>query len=96
MKPEHALHAAQRRELAIERLASLSPGGARTRPIAVTSAAVIEVRTAALPCPHCGGSYRLLEHTRPVPELRRVDVECRNCGTPRALWFRLVREREPS
>lgn len=84
------MHAAQRVERARERLATLSPGGAQDRAIPVTSAAVIEVRTAAMACPHCGGSYRLLEHTRPVPTARRVDVECRRCGTPRTLWFRIV------
>mgnify|MGYP006208600431 CR=1 FL=1 len=45
-----------------ELLASLSPGGSRERPIRVASASVVEVRTSALPCPLCGGSYRLDEH----------------------------------
>jgi hypothetical protein len=92
---EHRMHAARRRELARERLAALSPGGTPSRTIDVASAAVIEVRAAAMPCPHCGGLYRILEHTRPVPGVRRVDVACRRCSTPRALWFRIV-EREPN
>lgn len=89
LKFDRAL-AAQRRELARERLAALSPGGSPSRAIAVTSAAVVETRTAALACPQCGGEYRILEHTRPMRGLRRVDVSCRHCSTPRALWFKLV------
>jgi hypothetical protein len=73
-----------------EQLAALVPGGSPRHPIRVASASVIEVRTAALACPLCGGEYRLHEHTRPVPELRRVDVACRHCSVPRSLWFRIV------
>ena len=84
------MRAAQRRELARERLAALQRGGSADHAIPVTSAAVIEVRAAAMACPQCGGTYRLLDHTRPVPGLRRVDAACRRCGVPRTLWFRLV------
>jgi hypothetical protein len=87
---EQRMRAAQRLEQARERLAALSPGGAHDHAIPVASAAVIEVRTGAMACPHCGGSYRVLEHTRPVPGARRVDVMCRRCSAPRALWFRIV------
>jgi hypothetical protein len=73
-----------------EQLAQLAAGGSPRHPIKVASSAVIEVRTAALACPLCGGEYRLHEHTRPVPGLRRVDVACRHCSTPRTLWFRIV------
>ena len=72
-----------------ELLASLSPGGSRERPIRVASASVVEVRTGALACPLCGGSYRLDEHVAPAAGLRRVDVHCRHCSTPRSLWFRI-------
>lgn len=84
------LAAAVRRETAKERLASLERGGSPDRPIRVASASVIESRTAALACPHCGGAYRVHEHTRPVPSLRKVDVACRHCSTPRTLWFTIV------
>ncbi len=77
-------------EVLREKLAAVSPGGAASRPIEVASAAVIEVRAAALACPHCRGEYRIHEHTRPVPGLRKVDVACRQCSTPRSLWFRIV------
>ncbi len=74
-----------------EQLAALLPGGSASRPVEVTSAAVIEGHaTAAMPCPQCGGQYRVTEHTRPVPSLRRVDVGCRECGVERTLWFRIV------
>lgn len=74
-----------------ELLASLLPGGSRERPIRVASASVVEVRTAALTCPHCGiGTYRIAEHVAPAAALRRVDVTCRHCSKPRSLWFRLV------
>jgi hypothetical protein len=86
---------AVQREQARERLAALSPGGSPQRAIAVASAAVIESRAAAMPCPQCGGLYRIHEHTRPLPGVRRVDVACRQCSTPRALWFRIV-DHEPS
>ncbi len=87
---------AQRLELARERLATSLPGGSPATPVVVPSSAVIEPRaTAAMPCPHCAGQYRVLEHTRPVPSLRRVEVECRHCATPRTLWFR-IEPREPN
>jgi uncharacterized protein YbaR (Trm112 family) len=72
-----------------ERLAELSPGGASEHPIHVDSAAVIEVRTGALPCPQCSGAYRIVEHRSEGVGLRAVDVACRTCGAPRTLWFRL-------
>jgi hypothetical protein len=62
----------------------------RFHPITVTSAAVIEPRATTLPCPLCAGFYRVVEHTRPVPGLRRVDVKCRHCSGERTLWFRIV------
>lgn len=86
---------ALRAEHTREQLAALLPGGSPDRPIDVASAAVIEVRAGAMACPHCSGLYRVLEHTRPVPGVRRVDVECRYCGVPRTLWFRIV-DHEPN
>ncbi len=74
-----------------EHLARLQRGGSIDRPIPVASAAVIEIRAAnAMPCPLCEGQYRILEHTRAAPGVRRVDVECRFCGTPRSLYFTIV------
>jgi len=73
-----------------EHLAALERGGSRDRPIPVASASVVEVRAKALHCPHCGGEYRIDEHVSIASGLRRVDVSCRHCSRPRALWFRLV------
>ena len=85
------LELALRREARRELLAALSPGGSPECPIEVTSAAVIDGHVEhALSCPLCRGSYRLHEHTRPAPGLRRVDVACRRCSTPRVLWFTIV------
>jgi hypothetical protein len=86
------------RDLAANRewLARLSAGGSREHPIRVSSASVVEVRTAALHCPICAiGDYRIDEHVAPGAGLRRVDVHCRHCSTPRSLWFRLI-EHEPN
>lgn len=92
---EHLLQVALEREQAREQLAALSPGGSPRRAISVASAAVIEGRAATMACPQCGGLYRMHEHTRPVPGLRRVEVACRQCSTPRVLWFR-IEDREPN
>jgi predicted Zn finger-like uncharacterized protein len=78
-----------------EKLAALSRGGSAEHPIGVPSAAVIEVRVRNATCPQCEGAYRLVEHEAPESGLRRVDVRCLQCGTPRSLWFRLVSD-EPS
>ena len=80
-----------------EHLAALVPGGSPERPYRVTSASVIESHaTHAMHCPLCNGLYRVEEHTRPRPGLRRVDVACRHCSTPRTLWFTIVETDEPN
>lgn len=72
-----------------EKLATLSPGGSPERPIAVDSAAVVEVRAQATPCPQCEGELRVGEH-RSERGLRVVAVTCTRCHVKRELWFRLV------
>jgi predicted Zn finger-like uncharacterized protein len=72
-----------------EKLAAMSRGGSSEHPILVPSAAVVEVRVHHSTCPQCEGAYRIVEHASPASGLRRVDVRCQRCGTPRALWFRL-------
>ncbi|HUJ59721.1 MAG TPA: hypothetical protein VLX92_14550 [Kofleriaceae bacterium] len=71
--------------------------GTRQQPIRVASSSVVEVRASALVCPSCGiGTYRIEDHVASGPGLRRVDVHCRYCSRPRALWFRLVPPSEPN
>jgi hypothetical protein len=90
MSKHQAWTRALQREHGRELMLALQPGGARERPLEVRSAAVIEPRVANLACPHCGGTYRLHEHEREAPRLRRVDTACRRCSAPRSIWFRLV------
>lgn len=91
-----AFERALRREHARELLAALEPGGSPSRPIEVASASVIEPRATTIPCPRCGGQFRVHEHTRPVPHLRKLEVGCRHCSTPRTLWFRIAPVDEPN
>jgi predicted Zn finger-like uncharacterized protein len=78
-----------------EQLAGMAPGGSSERPIAVASAAVVETRIHGSTCPQCEGTYRIVEHTSPSAGVRRVDVRCQLCGTPRTLWFKIVSD-EPN
>lgn len=84
------LHQVLQRERDREQLAALLPGGSRERPLVIGSTAAIEPRALRMPCLHCGGEYRVHEHERAAPSVRRVDVGCRQCGAPRSIWFRLV------
>ena len=73
-----------------ERLFLLEAGGSRPHPIDVTSAAVIEIRARATPCPQCGGSLRLEDHAAESASLRRVELRCTQCGAPRRIFFRVA------
>ena len=99
-RPERTARRAQERDARKlvrdrEKLAALSPGGARERPIEVASAAVIEVRASSLACPQCEGRYRILDHRSAGGGVRCLDVICRQCGAPRTLWFKIVTD-EPN
>jgi hypothetical protein len=72
-----------------EKLAKLVAGGSREHPIAVESAAVVEVRARATPCPQCAGELRVTEH-RAEAGLRVVRAVCNQCHVARELWFRLT------
>lgn len=89
-----AQHRAGERLLADrERLFTLEPGGQPERPLDATSAAVIEAHAAGVPCPRCGGSQEVTEHTAIIHRgvrLRETKLRCRKCGTTRSLWFRIV------
>ena len=76
-----------------ERLFLLEPGGQPERPIEAHSAAVIETQATSVPCPRCGGSQEVVEHAALVHNgvrLRDAKLRCRQCGSKRSLWFRIV------
>lgn len=76
------------------RLATLEPGGAPERPIVVETVAVIEVRATDTRCAVCEGGLQLEEHevvTHGDVSLRRTRLRCRQCHTPRLIWFRIAR-----
>jgi len=76
-----------------ERLFTLEPGGQPERPLDATSAAVIEAHASSVPCPRCGGTQEVTEHTALIhhgARLRETKLRCRQCGTTRSLWFRIV------
>lgn len=75
------------------KLSLLDAGGSAERPLDVSSASVIESRAEAEPCLRCGDVARCQEHTThqgPHGLLRLVKLECRNCGTERSLYFRII------
>ena len=77
----------------LDRLARLQPGGAPERPLVIESPALVEVVAGAVPCPLCGGTLRLDEHTAETVEgvrLRVAYLACTLCGTKRQRYFRLV------
>jgi hypothetical protein len=76
----------------LDRLQEDLPGGAPARPLAVTSASVVEVRARAERCLACQGELTLGAHEADGPadrQLRRVDLVCAACRRPRRLWFRI-------
>jgi hypothetical protein len=93
-----ALRRAEAREHAklvreLDRLAALRPGGSAERPLVVESPAQVEPIAAASPCPLCGATQRLVEHTAEEADgvrLRVARLLCTMCGVPRALYFRLA------
>jgi hypothetical protein len=75
------------------RLAELAAGGAPERPIVVESAAQIEGQARDTRCAVCEAQLQLEDH-EVVPNagtsLRRVRLVCRECHTPRVLWYRIT------
>lgn len=75
-----------------DRLEEDLPGGTPARPLAVTSASVVEVRARGQRCLACQGELTLGAHEadgRADGQLRRVDLVCASCRRPRRLWFRI-------
>ena len=76
----------------LDRLEGELPGGSPARPLAVTSASVVEVRARAERCLACEGALTIRAHeaeAAPGALLRRVDLVCGACGRARRLWFRI-------
>ena len=76
-----------------ERLFTFEPGGRPERPLEATSAAVIEAHAASVPCPLCAGAQEVTEHSALIHNgvrLRETKLRCRQCGTTRSLWFRII------
>jgi ribosomal protein S27AE len=68
-----------------ERLATLEPGGTPDRPIEVVTAALVEPKARAIPCPVCSASVRVDDHTERAIQgvaLRLAHIYCPRCGTP--------------
>ena len=97
-RSDRTIARAQERELARlqkdrERLFTLEGGGRPERPRDATSAAVIEAHAQSVPCPRCGAHHEVLEHTALVHQgvrLRETKLRCRQCGSQRSLWFKIV------
>lgn len=91
-KRREAERASEKLMAARERLFGLELGGAPERPLPVTSPAVVESHAESVSCPRCLGKQDVLEHvavTRAGVRLREARLRCRQCGTPRSLWFRI-------
>ena len=76
-----------------EKLFALEPGGNVERPLDATSAAVIESHATSVPCPLCGATQEVVEHIALVHHgvrLRETKLRCRQCGSERSLWFKIV------
>ncbi len=69
------------------------PGGSPERPLDAASAAVIESHALSVRCPRCGANHELIEHSAHVRQgvrLRETKLRCRQCGSERSLWFKIV------
>lgn len=76
-----------------EALFRLEPGGSPARPLEVISASVVETHALGLSCPRCSGPHELVEHaaiTVAGVRLREAKLRCRQCGSRRSVYFRLM------
>lgn len=87
--------AAEKVSDARERLWQLEPGGNANRPLDISSPSVVEVHALGQACPRCGGPHEVLEHAAVLlggVRLREARLRCRQCGTRRSRWYRIVPE----
>jgi len=76
----------------IEADARTQPGCAPDRPFEVEASSVIEVHARGVPCPICGESLRLDQHTAETirgERMRLVLVTCAACASSRTLYYRI-------
>ena len=76
-----------------EKLADLEQGGAPANPIEVVSASLVELTAESMKCPRCDGALRVDEHAAQTIDgvpLRIARTRCRQCGHPRAIYFRIT------
>jgi hypothetical protein len=73
------------------------PGGTAGTALVVTSSAQIEPRASALSCLVCDdGAMNVASHRAATVDghaVRIIDLECRACGSPRVVHFRIDRAR---
>jgi hypothetical protein len=76
----------------IEEDARTQPGCAPDRPFEVEASSVIEGHVRGVPCPICGESLRLDQHTAETihgERMRLVLVTCAVCGSSRTLYYKI-------
>jgi hypothetical protein len=79
--------------VARSKLALLEPGGSPERPLAVSSASVVESRAESEPCLRCDGRVRCDEHTTLATDrglLRVVHLRCPACGATRTMYLQIA------
>lgn len=75
------------------KLLDLMPGGARTSPLDVSSAALVEPKARSVLCPRCDEPFTLEAHEAHASDgarLREARLRCRICGERRSMWFRVI------
>jgi hypothetical protein len=75
------------------KLVLLQPGGAPDRPIAVSTASLVENTASALGCGVCGGALRLGSHEAKLAGaslLRVVTLRCAACSEVRIVYMRIT------
>jgi len=76
-----------------EKLFALEAGGSAGHQREVVSASLVEPEARSLRCPRCEGDLHVLEHlahTVDGTRLREARLECRQCGSRRSCWFKIV------
>jgi hypothetical protein len=96
-RPRTARRSQERADLKLaaqrEKLFLLEPGGTPQRPLEITSPSLVESHARSLTCPRCDGPHEVDEHlavTLDGVRLREAKLRCRQCGSRRSLWFRVL------